>query len=56
MAAAGLLRSLLFGVEPSDPLALIGAVALLGTLALLAAAIPAGKAARQDPMETLREE
>jgi predicted permease len=56
LAAAGLLRSLLFGVEPSDPLALIGAVALLGTLALLAAAIPAGKAARQDPMETLREE
>jgi predicted permease len=55
-AVSGLLRSLLFGVEPADPPALAGAVALLGALALLAAAIPAARAARLDPMETLRED
>jgi predicted permease len=53
---AGFLRWLLFEVEPSDPPALVGAVILLGALALLAAAIPASRAARLDPMETLRVE
>jgi ABC-type antimicrobial peptide transport system permease subunit len=55
-AVAGPLRSLLFGVEPTDPLALLAAVALMGGLALVAAAIPAARAARLDPMETLRQE
>jgi ABC-type antimicrobial peptide transport system permease subunit len=56
VVVSGLLRSLLFGVEPTDPSALAGAVALLGALALFAAAIPAARAARLDPMETLRED
>jgi predicted permease len=56
LTAAGLLRKLLFRVEAADPMALVGAVLLLSTLAMAAAAIPAMRAARLDPMQTLREE
>jgi ABC-type antimicrobial peptide transport system permease subunit len=56
LAATGLLRKLLFGVEPTDPMALTGAIALLTALAMLAAAIPAARAARVDPMDALRQD
>jgi putative ABC transport system permease protein len=48
--------SLLFGLRPYDPATLILAVVLLATVSLLAAAIPARRAARLDPMNALRDE
>jgi predicted lysophospholipase L1 biosynthesis ABC-type transport system permease subunit len=54
--AGGFLRSILFGVEPGDPATLFGsALAILAT-AIVAAAVPALRAARVDPMRALREE
>jgi putative ABC transport system permease protein len=47
---------LLFGVHPSDALRYAGASCLLGLTALLATSIPAQKAARVEPMSTLRSE
>jgi ABC-type antimicrobial peptide transport system permease subunit len=55
-AASKLLRSLLFGVSPSDPLVL--SVAALGVLllAVAASALPALRAASIDPIRALRGE
>jgi predicted permease len=56
VAVTRLFGNLLFGVEPFDVRA-YGAVALLlGTVALLATALPARKASRIDPMTPLRGE
>jgi predicted permease len=49
-------KSLLFNVNPSDPLLLGTTSALLLLLALLAALAPARRAAQQDPAHTLRSE
>jgi len=49
-----LLRSLLFGVEATDPLTFGAITILLGATALLASYIPAQRAARIDPMISLR--
>ena len=54
LVAAQLLRSLLFGVAPYDALAVSGAVAALGTVAILAAAVPARHASRVSAMESMR--
>jgi ABC-type antimicrobial peptide transport system permease subunit len=54
--AAQLLRSVLYGVSPLDPLGFVGALVVLGGVALLAAAIPAAAALRVDPAATLRHE
>ncbi len=56
IAGARLLRSLLFGLAPSDPLAL--ALAVLGTcvVALAASLIPARRATKIDPLVALRYE
>lgn len=55
-AASGLLRSLLFGVSPFDPLVLsLAAVGVL-LLALAASGLPALRAASVDPMRALRTE
>jgi len=48
------LRSLLFEVSPTDPLTLAGVSALLLLVAGVAAGVPALRAARVDPAETLR--
>jgi putative ABC transport system permease protein len=56
LAAARGLASLLFGVPPHDPRVLLGAGAVLAASALLASWLPAARAARVDPMSTLRAE
>jgi putative ABC transport system permease protein len=56
VAAASQIASLLFGVSPYDPLAIGGAVLVLGLTALLASWFPAARASRVDPMTTLRSE
>jgi len=53
-AASGLLRSFLFGVSPFDPLVMVLAAVLVFLLALLAAALPARRAAHVDPIKALR--
>jgi len=49
-----LLASLLYGVRPTDPLALAGAVAVLLLVGMLAAFVPARRASRTDPAAVLR--
>ena len=56
LAAARVLRTLLFQVTPGDPVAIAAAGAVLCAVALAAAAIPARRAARVDPNLTLRQE
>ncbi|QNI31223.1 ABC transporter permease [Alloacidobacterium dinghuense] len=55
-AAAGLLRSFLFGVSPFDPVVLTMAAVAVLLLALAASALPAMRAASIDPMQSLRGE
>ncbi|HEY3515822.1 MAG TPA: hypothetical protein VGL98_02160, partial [Gammaproteobacteria bacterium] len=49
-------RSLLFGVEPSDPVALAGAALVLAAVTLGAAYFSARRASRVDPIVVLRYE
>jgi predicted permease len=53
-AAAGLMRSLVIGVSPHDPLTFAGTAAVLGAIALAASYIPARRATRIDPLIALR--
>ena len=56
-AGAGrLLRSQIFGVSPLDPVTFVGVIALLAAVALLAAWLPARRAARVDPIVALQAE
>ncbi len=48
--------SLVYGMKPSDPLTLGGAVTLLAIVAMAASYGPAWRASRLEPMEALREE
>jgi ABC-type antimicrobial peptide transport system permease subunit len=56
LAVTQLMRSAFFGIKPYDPLTVAGSVVLLLTIAVLAAWIPARRAAKIDPMEALRYE
>lgn len=56
LAATRVLRGLLFGVAPNDPVNLGIAIAVLSAAALLACYGPARRAARIDPMVALRAE
>jgi putative ABC transport system permease protein len=56
VAASGLLRSLLFGVSPFDPLVLALAAVGVLLLAVAASALPAFNAASIDPVQALRGE
>ena len=53
-AMTGLVRSLLFGVEPTDPVSLLFGAGVLVVAALSAAYLPARRAASVDPVEALR--
>jgi ABC-type antimicrobial peptide transport system permease subunit len=50
------LRTMLFQVEPNDPLTLTGALVVLSGVAATAAVTPAVRASHLDPIETLRQE
>jgi ABC-type antimicrobial peptide transport system permease subunit len=51
-----LVKSMLYGIRPCDPAALVGGVLVLLVVALVASWIPARRAARVQPMEALRHE
>ncbi len=55
-AASRALTALAYGVSPTDPVALVGAVLLLTLVALGASAVPVRRALAVDPTETLRAE
>ncbi len=50
------LKQLLYGVAPSDPPTALGAAAVLTVVSVAAALLPANRATRVDPQETLRAE
>ena len=56
VAAAQVLRSLLFGLAPSDPTTILWAVATLAAAGALAGFLPARRAASLSPMDALRHE
>jgi predicted permease len=59
VVAAALSRamsSLLFGIEPMDPVAYLAAIGVILAAAALASYVPARRAANIDPIETLRAE
>jgi len=56
LATVRIVKSYLYGIEPYDPKTLISAIVLLLAVAILAAWLPARRAARIDPMKALRYE
>ena len=56
LALTRLMKSLLFGISPTDPLTFLGTAWLLTCVVLLACWISARRAMRVDPMAALREE
>ena len=55
-ALGRVVRTLLFGIGPADPVSVAAAVAVLAAAGALAAWIPARRAARVDPIRALRYE
>jgi predicted permease len=51
-----LVKSMLYGIEPWDPLTMVGGVVILQAVAVAASWIPARRAAGVQPMEALRHE
>ena len=54
VASVRLVRALLYGVQPFDPLALGGAVGILVICGVVALLGPIRRAARADPVSVLR--
>ncbi|MGH9674710.1 MAG: FtsX-like permease family protein [Bryobacteraceae bacterium] len=54
LALSGVATTMMYGIEPTDPLTLAGAVAVLALVAMAAAWLPGRAAARLNPVETLR--
>jgi putative ABC transport system permease protein len=54
LALGRYLRSLLFAIQPTDPLTLVGVATLLAVVAAIACLLPALRAVRVDPMDALR--
>ncbi|MGC2110857.1 MAG: ABC transporter permease [Candidatus Korobacteraceae bacterium] len=54
LALSRLVRSFLFGVSATDPLIYAASVLMMMVMALLAAALPASRAASVDPIDALR--
>jgi putative ABC transport system permease protein len=52
--AASVIRGLLFGVAPHDPVTLIGVAVMMAVVGIAACWIPAVRAARIDPAITMR--
>ncbi len=55
-ATTRVIKGMLFGVESLDPATFVGATAFLGVVALAAALLPAWRATRVDPVDSLRSE
>ena len=49
-------RTLLFGLDPTDPTTVASAIAMLACIGLLAGLVPARRASRLDPATALRDE
>jgi putative ABC transport system permease protein len=56
LGLSSLLKSLLFGIGPRDPLTFVMAPIVLVGVALIAAYAPARRASRLDPMQALRQQ
>jgi putative ABC transport system permease protein len=56
LGLARLFRSLLFGIEPLDPLSFVAGTLVLGVVAVVAALGPARRASQIDPVTALRAE
>jgi putative ABC transport system permease protein len=54
IAGSRVMRSILYEVEPADPLVLVGVSALVLVIAVAASLLPARRATRVDPMRVLR--
>jgi len=55
-AASRSVHSVLYQTSPADPAAIIASIGLLAAAAVLAAMLPARRAAQVDPMQVLRNE
>ena len=56
IVAGVFMRSLLFGIDSTDPITFVAVAALLALVALAACFIPARRAGRVDPIVALRDE
>jgi ABC-type antimicrobial peptide transport system permease subunit len=56
LALGRILQSFLFGVNSSDPWSIAASAAVMGLVSILAAIVPARRAAVIDPMEAIRAE